>query len=207
MSGPLLLESLRPPAGYHPASGGGYQLHAGPDRPADGAPSVHFLRRARRGWRSGGRPGGAPRGSSTTRQERHASSVRAGAIAVPRPEQTLLAYLEGSVVEGTTAPRRRDLPPQAVGAGLRSGGGAGDLSCALFVPQPDFRPVLGYMSFARGAFETAATRLLAKQAARRTTRGPSGTRHPSDTSRRTQGPGADGVRDPKGGLAAARAIC
>ena len=53
---------------------------------------------------------------------RHAENItlfcQAGSIAVPKPEQALLAYLEGSVVEVQSPRPRRDLPSQAVGTRL-----------------------------------------------------------------------------------------
>ena len=94
----LLLESLRPPAGYHlrRAVGTSYTL------------DLIALLRAPLAFTffDAHDEDGVPVADPVALLEalrRHARNVtlfcQAGAIAVPRPEQTLLAYLEGSVVE------------------------------------------------------------------------------------------------------------
>lgn len=94
----LLLESLRPPAGYHlrRAVGTSYTL----DLIALLTAPLAFT------FFDAHDEDGVPVADPVALLEalrRHARNVtlfcQAGAIAVPRPEQTLLAYLEGSVVE------------------------------------------------------------------------------------------------------------
>ena len=94
----LLLESLRPPTGYHlrRAVGTSYTL----DLMALLTAPLAFT------FFDAHNEDGAPVADPVALLEalrRHAEKVtlfcQAGAIAVPRPEQTLLAYLEGSVIQ------------------------------------------------------------------------------------------------------------
>lgn len=103
----LLLESLRPPAGYRlrRAVGTSYTL----DLMALLTAPLAFT------FFDAHDEAGAPANDPIALLEalrRHAKNVtlfcQAGAIAVPKPEQTLLAYLEGSVVE-VQPPRREGI--------------------------------------------------------------------------------------------------
>ena len=170
----LLLESLRPPTGLPLAACRGNELHAGPDCSPDGSPRV------------------SPSSTPTTRTvrlsadsvallealRRHAEKVtlfcQAGAIAVPKPEQTAPRLPRRLGHTSSGASKRRDLPPEGLGARLRVRPEAGRLPGAVPLPKPDIRPRVGHLSLPRGTAHAPEARLRAEQALRRSAAGASG---------------------------------
>ena len=77
---------------------------------------------------------------------RHAENItvfcQAGAIAVPKPQLTLLGYLEGSIVAGPPTPRAACSTPRS-GSSATSPGPARALSPPLPDAQPHLRPAPG----------------------------------------------------------------
>ena len=134
---------------------------------------------------------------------RHAEKItlfcQVGAIAVPRPEQQLLAYLEGSVIEVQAQREGGIFHPKVWVLQLRGRRAAGDLPCTVPLPQRDLRPSLGYLPPPRGAAQAARARLLAEQALRGSASGTPEARYPTDLSPCTRGPRPNGARGQEGG--------
>ena len=173
----LLLESLRPPAGYRlrRAVGTSFTL----DLMALLTAPLAFT------FFDAHDEDGAPVADPVALLEalrRHAEKItlfcQAGAIGVPRPDQKLLAYLEGSVIE--VQPRREGgiFHPKALGAQLRIREGAGRLPGIVPFSQPDVRPGLGHLPSLGGPTRAAAARLFEEQAIRGFASGASGARYP-----------------------------
>ena len=140
----LLLESLRPPAGYRlrRAVGTSFTL----DLMALLTAPLAFT------FFDAHDEDGAPLADPVALLEalrRHAENVtlfcQAGAIGVPSPDQTLLAYLERSVIEVKPEREGRDLPPEGLGTRLRVRGAARYLPGVVSISQPDVRPVMGHV--------------------------------------------------------------
>ena len=112
---------------------------------------------------------------------RHAENItlfcQAGAIGVPKPQQRLMAYLEGSVFEVQAQREGGVFHPKVWVLNFEANGRPAVYRVALPLPQPDVRPGVGLLPPPGGTAEAAATRLLAEQAACGSAPGPSGACH------------------------------